>query len=158
MRYFISFFASFGIWNFLSLALHTYPLQASEFCGSKIGYFNQLASLYLIPKEFPPENQLNRLLSKRAQDVCRRLNVVNLETACVAHDSCYAAQRDKKSCDQELADNWASGCQEAYGRLLRDDVLCQIGCEAFVYTLSEAQQFEKDDFCPSCDAYEAAKK
>lgn len=129
---------------------------AGDLCGSKAGYFNQLATSYLIPDYFPPENALSELLSSPDLDRCLAIGQPFLGSACAAHDRCYEEQQGKVLCDKNLQDDWVRACRATYDKLSRDHLICRFSCELFVKILSEAQRFEQDDFCPSCTAYDSA--
>ncbi len=130
---------------------------AGEFCGSKEGYINQLASTFLIPDQFPPETDaLRSLVSEADYRKCLRLAVVNLGESCLAHDKCYEQQLDKDQCDSSLQDSWVNACRKTYYKLAVDHYTCRLACESFVKLMSEAQRYNGQGFCPSCAAYSNA--
>lgn len=131
-------------------------LSAGELCGSKEGYFNQLASTYLIPDFFPPENELAQLLPNEDRERCEAIGSVQLGKACLSHDLCYAQRLDKGDCDKKLQDAWVKECRKVFSQLSRDQLVCRLTCEGFVKLMSEAQRFDEEGFCPSCTAYDNA--
>lgn len=122
-------------------------------CGTKEGMLNQLASTFIIPDQFPPETPVLRDLFEDSglYESCH--DVVDLGAACSEHDRCYEQQLGKSRCDDRLQDQWVKTCKKVYPFSLHP---CQYYCTWVVKTLSEAQRFDENGFCPSCDAYEAA--
>jgi hypothetical protein len=153
---------SFGVgymnWSslFVVLSLATGQTAFSSECGSKEGYLNQLASSILIPSTFPPDNEaLRNLVSDADLRRCERIRTVNLNEACLRHDSCYEMRLPKSSCDETLQDEWIKACRTAYSGLSTNHLICQYACTSFVKLMSEAQRFQGEGFCPSCDAYDS---
>jgi hypothetical protein len=140
----------------LLLSLSSCPMIAGELCGSKEGYFNVLASTYLVPDYFPPENELARLVSDRDIKRCEDLGSVYLGQVCADHDACYIQKQPKNTCDRALQDRWVRQCREVYHKLSTDHLACRLACEVFVKLMSEAQRYNENGFCPSCDAYDAS--
>lgn len=127
---------------------------AGDYCGSKEGYLNQIASSFLIPDRFPPENPaLRSLVSDADITRCERLGTADLGAPCLQHDSCYQARLDKTQCDKNLQDNWIKVCRATYYKLTFDSQICRLSCESFAKLMSEAQRYDDAGFCPSCDAY-----
>lgn len=127
---------------------------AGESCGSKEGYLNQLTSQFLIPDSFPPETELLRsLISDADLERCERINVISLSASCEAHDGCYEQRFDKNSCDKSLQDSWVKSCRSSYYKLTFESQGCRLACESFVKLMSEAQRYDGNGFCPSCEAY-----
>ena len=128
----------------------------SSECGSKKGYLNQIASSILIPSSFPPDNEaLRNLVSEADLKRCEKITIVNLNDACKRHDSCYEMKQPKQSCDEALQDEWVKSCRKAYSGLSSNHLICQYACTSFVKLMSEAQRFQSEGFCPSCDAYDS---
>ncbi len=131
--------------------------RAGEFCGSKEGYINQLTSFFLIPDYFPPETDaLRELVSDADYQKCQRLAVVPLGSACQKHDACYDQQLGKDQCDLSLQDNWVKACRSTYYKLAIDHYTCRLACESFVKLMSQAQRYDSQGICPSCEAYQNA--
>lgn len=131
--------------------------RSGELCGSKEGILNQLTSSFLIPDYFPPETEaLRGLVSDADYQRCQRLAVVSLGSACQKHDQCYEQQLGKEQCDRTLQDNWIKDCRATYYKLAIDHYTCRISCEAFAKLMSEAQRYDSQGVCPSCEAYQNA--
>jgi hypothetical protein len=127
---------------------------AGEYCGSKEGYLNQITSAFIIPDFFPPETEaLRGLISKADYERCSRIAFAYLGASCQAHDDCYDARISKESCDKELQDAWVKACRSTYYKLTFDSQTCRLACESFVKLMSEAQRYDSDGVCPSCEAY-----
>ncbi len=139
----------------LSVLLITSSIaQAGEFCGSKIGYLNQLTSEFLIPENFPPESELlKNLVSRTDRERCEKLSPVYLGESCRQHDLCYIEQLGKESCDSALQDSWVKDCRQSYRSLSIDSYVCRLACESFVKLMSQAERFDSNGYCPSCDSY-----
>lgn len=137
-----------------TLITMTSKSRAAELCGSKEGYINELASEFLIPDYFPPEvNILSNLVSKADYERCSKVEYVDLGSSCFEHDLCYDDRFPKEQCDKDLQANWVNKCKQTYYKLTRDHIMCRIACEAFIKIMSEAQRYDSQGFCPSCDAY-----
>jgi hypothetical protein len=131
--------------------------RSGEFCGSKEGYINQLTASFLIPDYFPPETEaLRELVSDADYQKCQRLAVVPLGSACQKHDDCYNQQLGKDQCDRSLQDNWVKACRSTYYKLAIDHYTCRLACESFVKIMSQAQRYDSQGICPSCEAYQNA--
>jgi hypothetical protein len=128
--------------------------RSGELCGSKEGILNQLTASFLIPDYFPPETEaLRELVSDADYQKCQRLAVVSLGSACQKHDACYEQQLGKEQCDRTLQDNWVKVCRATYYKLAIDQYTCRLACESFVKLMSEAQRYDSQGLCPSCEAY-----
>lgn len=128
--------------------------RSGELCGSKEGILNQLTSSFLIPDYFPPETEaLQGLVSDADYQKCQRLAVVSLGFACQQHDACYDRQQGKDQCDRTLQDSWVKACRSTYYKLAIDHYTCRLACESFVKLMSEAQRYDSNGICPSCEAY-----
>jgi hypothetical protein len=128
--------------------------QSGELCGSKEGFLNQLTSTFIIPDYFPPETEaLRELFSEADYQKCQNLAVVPLGRSCLQHDLCYEHQLGKEKCDKTLQDMWVKQCRAVYYKLAMDHYTCRLACESFVKIMSEAQRYDSQGFCPSCDAY-----
>jgi hypothetical protein len=130
---------------------------SGESCGSKEGILNQLTSSFLIPDYFPPETEaLRGLVSDADYQKCQRLAVASLGSACQKHDACYEQQLGKEQCDRTLQDNWVKACKATYYKLAIDHYTCRLACESFVKLMSEAQRYDSQGVCPSCEAYNSS--
>ncbi len=129
---------------------------AGEYCGSKTGYLNELASSFLIPDMFPPVNELLKdLIADDHYKTCSDIGFVDLAPSCMDHDSCYYRQDPKDQCDRNLRRSWLSQCKASYSVASWDHYKCRLACEYFVKLMSKAQRYDHGGFCPSCDAYDA---
>ena len=130
-------------------------------CGSKEGYLNQLASSFLIPDNFPPENPL--LHTGEFRFCGEDYGTTYLGAGCYHHDNCYETLgAAKSSCDASLQDNWVKACKYQYpnrGSVITraKRAVCREACTGFVKAMSEAQRFNTDGYCPSCEAYQDAQ-
>lgn len=128
--------------------------QSGELCGSKEGFLNQLTSTFIIPDYFPPETEaLRELVSEVDYQKCHRIAVVPLGLSCLQHDHCYEQRLEKEQCDKTLQDLWVKQCRATYYKLAMDHYTCRLACESFVKILSEAQRYDSQGVCPSCEAY-----
>jgi len=143
-----------GILASTILLLTPAKARSGELCGSKEGLSNQITSSFLIPDYFPPETDaLRDLVSDADYQKCQRLATVSLGSACQKHDFCYEQKLGKEQCDRTLQDNWVKACRSTYYKLAIDHYTCRLSCEAFVKLMSEAQRYDSNGICPSCEAY-----
>ena len=147
-----------GLFKFITTCLFflIIPAQAQsgELCGSKEGLLNQITSAFIIPDYFPPETDaLRELVSDADYRKCHRLAAVSLGSACQKHDTCYEQQLGKEQCDKTLQDMWVKECRSTYYKLAIDHYTCRLACESFVKLMSEAQRYDSEGVCPSCEAY-----
>jgi hypothetical protein len=143
-----------SLMTFIALIHVGSPALAGEFCGSKEGYLNQIASAFIIPDFFPPETEaLRGLVSKADYERCSRIAFAYLGNACQAHDECYDARFPKEQCDKQLQGSWVKACRATYYKLTVDSQVCRLACESFVKLMSEAQRYDSGGVCPSCEAY-----
>ena len=136
------------------ILLSSVSARSGELCGSKEGFLNQLTSTFLIPDYFPPETEaLRGLVSDADYRKCQKLAVVPLGLSCQDHDNCYDQRLPKDECDKSLQDAWIKQCRATYYKLAIDHYTCRLACESFVKLMSEAQRYNSNGFCPSCEAY-----
>ncbi|NRA68986.1 MAG: hypothetical protein HRU19_31235 [Pseudobacteriovorax sp.] len=130
---------------------------SAENCGSKEGFYNELAATALIPDCFPPESPLlENLVSSADYNRCADQGFAFLGRACRIHDRCYDVQIDKNYCDNRLRSEWQQACRQTYNELSFDSQICKLACLTFVEISSKAQTYNRNGICPSCDAYEGA--
>ena len=144
------------VWKILPclFLLASPKILAGDLCGSKEGYLNQLTSTFIIPDYFPPETEvLKGLVANVDYEKCQSIASVPLGLSCQDHDRCYEMQTTKEQCDKAIQDSWIKQCRRSYYKLAADHFTCKLACEAFVKLMSEAQRYDSNGICPSCEAY-----
>lgn len=158
--------------KFLSLAF-LFLLSSSSFsegimglhCGTRGTLLGTIASDFIIPDYFPPENLALRLflvnpllvdLSACEQNHPR----VHLGASCMIHDRCYATlDADKNACDDDLFASWQGSCEENYSDADADTSdMCLGACTAMINIMNAALRYDDGNLCPSCRAYERSQK
>jgi hypothetical protein len=129
-------------------------------CGTRGSFLGILASDFLIPDYFPPENPLLRFLLVNPflinlGECEKNYEPVHLGEACMAHDACYGTLgANKDTCDEALMTNWASACDKHYANKGEMSKKCAHACHTVAELMHTAMSYDDGIFCPSCIAFE----
>lgn len=121
-----------------------------------------IASAFVIPDYFPPENFLlstlmPALLFTDISECAENFSPVHFGQSCLEHDRCYATLGSKKDeCDDTLLDGWLESCAQTYNGGGAES--CLNACELMVNIMFAGLRFQTQDFCPSCKAFERAQE
>lgn len=132
-------------------------------CGSRGNLWGTIASEYLIPDYFPPENHaLRQLLISSTIDLsmCEEdFSAAYLGNSCIAHDECYSTVgAPKERCDRDLKRGWIAACELNYPPVSVSGALCRSVCKEIINVMYQAMSYDNGSFCPSCRAYEDAQR
>jgi len=160
-------------------------LSEANDCGSKEGKVNDALTRFAIPKHFPPDSTAANLLAVASASAGQILSAAkgcvaidgraSLEPACQAHDKCYEKkERSKHACDAAILHDWKQKCQSVYknvclqegpfGNCILADPAnviregCRQACKDFVALMSQVQQTNTGNWCPSCQAWNVSEQ
>jgi hypothetical protein len=126
-------------------------------CGTRGTLLGTIASDYLIPENFPPENFLARMVLAPFEDlsICDEGGPAHLGETCMYHDQCYGTLGAfKDQCDENMIQGWRSNCIERYSDGSEIGALCLDLCTGVVDSMYDIFLYDDGSFCPSCTAFE----
>lgn len=134
-------------------------------CGPRGNFFGTIASDYVIPDYFPPENFLLRSLLSLVNpwgidlSICEEeFSLVHLGQSCLGHDQCYATLGETKDgCDEALFLGWQQSCSDSYLGQGASAMQCLNACQGAVTFMYNAMLYDDGVFCPSCIAFESSQ-
>src|SRR5579871_221870 len=134
-----------------------------QHCGTRGTLIGTIASEFVIPDYFPPEQFLLRIsILLPWADVLATCETeyapVNLGESCLSHDQCYATLgATKDSCDDTLLQGWQQACNDGYAGDDETSSLCRNTCHDFADLMYTALRYQDAEFCPSCIAFDNAQ-
>lgn len=148
---------------FAGIATQVMAAPMGLHCGTRGNLIGTIASDFLIPDYFPPENTLLRMLLANPFfniATCEANGSrAHLGASCIEHDTCYATLGAvKDSCDADLLSGWQGSCEDSYGNGgTLSSTLCLNACQGMTQLMYHALRYNDGRFCPSCIAFEQAQ-